>query len=98
MKKLFSVYDAKTEAYGPVLTHTSDGDAIRSYEMACNNKDSLLGVYPNDFTLMRIGTFDENSGVIELEVRPVPVYTHSKPVEGNVDNEISNETPIQSGT
>lgn len=63
--KLFSVYDKKVAAYAaPFLSRTS-GEAIRNFTELASG-DNLVGKYPEDYSLMCIGEFDESSGIITV--------------------------------
>jgi len=71
MKKLFTVYDEKAEAYLSIFEARSSAEAVRSITAAANSQDSLLGKYPNDFRLMELGSFDEKTGTMEVHNGPV---------------------------
>lgn len=64
MMHLYSVYDQKSEVWGAPFPLRSNGEAVRGFQDACSNKDSMLGKYPADFVLFQIGTFDDATGVL----------------------------------
>lgn len=65
--KLFNVYDSKAEAYGPApMVYETTGLAIRAFEKACNQAGTGFYENPGDYTLFEVGTYDVQSGHIEL--------------------------------
>lgn len=66
-KVICAVYDSKAETYGMPLFFRTVGEAIRSFADECNRDGSLVAAHPADFTLMRIGTYDEETGELIQE-------------------------------
>lgn len=62
MEKVYSVRDAKAEAFERPWVARTRGEAIRSFSEACNDKQHPYGKYPEDFGLFEIGEFDSESG------------------------------------
>jgi len=60
--KIYTVYDCKAEAYLNPFYSASRGQAIRSWEKACNDPQTSMCEYPQDFTLFEIGDFDISNG------------------------------------
>lgn len=71
MDKFFTVYDSKAEAYMRPFVQTSAGVALRDFETAINTKGSPFNLYPGDYTLFEIGTFDEQTADIEKLKTPI---------------------------
>lgn len=66
MKVVVAVYDKKAMFYQGIYVCENEIDAIRQFEMTVQNSQSgLLHNYPDDFCLMRIGSFDERNGKFE---------------------------------
>lgn len=63
--KMFCVYDSKVEAYDKPFTARTVGEALRSWEEACNDGRSPMSVHPGDFTLFEIGEYDDRTGVLK---------------------------------
>lgn len=63
-KKIYVVHDAKTETYGLPMFQHNRGHAIRSFSEQCNNPESLLYKYAEDFTLFEIGSYNEEKGIL----------------------------------
>jgi hypothetical protein len=66
MKKVFTCYDSKTEAYLPPFIMSTSAEAIRAFETTSNDPNSNMCRYPDDFTLFEIGTWDDDKGTISM--------------------------------
>lgn len=58
----FAVRDIKAESFMTPFFEKHVSGAIRAFEFACNQKDSPYNLYPDDFELVQIGTFDTGNG------------------------------------
>lgn len=66
MKKMvFSVRDEVAGVFGDPFVQRSHGEAMRTFMDACEDQKTLLGRHPENFKLMVIGQFDDDTGVIE---------------------------------
>lgn len=72
MKKIYyAVYDRKAEIFSQPFLEIKDGTAIRAIQdIVINNKDHAFAKHPSDFSLHRLGEFDEISGVISGQDKP----------------------------
>ena len=63
MKKLFTLYDSKSETYTAPQLHKTRNEALRSFAGAVNagDKGGVIAAHPADFTLFEIGTWDEEN-------------------------------------
>ena len=66
---LYAIKDAKS-TFMPCNADLNDACAIRNFEHAVRQPDSLLRSHPNDYALYRVGTYDNEVGVI-TSVSPV---------------------------
>lgn len=66
--QLFSVRDSKGEAYSPPRAHKTVGEAERMLETIVNEKrdGNFLNMYPADYALYHLGTFDDQTGKMKL--------------------------------
>lgn len=62
--KILSVYDNKAESYSPPMCFKTKGEAIRAFETTCKDPQSQFAMYSDDFTLIEIGEFNEQTGVL----------------------------------
>ena len=72
MKKVYyAVYDRKAEMYTQPFLEIKDGTAIRAVQdIVINNKDHPFAKHPSDFSLHKVGEFDEVTGVITGQEKP----------------------------
>ena len=63
-RKLYSLEDTKAQCFGPITTARTDGEATRHVIEAVSDPKSMLYKYPQDYRLVRIGEFDDNTGKI----------------------------------
>lgn len=62
---VFSVYDAKAEAYLMPFTANTYGIAERMFSDLVNQQGHQFNRHPQDYTLYRIGIFEGETGLIE---------------------------------
>nr|QJB20020.1 MAG: nonstructural protein [Microvirus sp.] len=60
--KLFSVLDIKAGYFLQPFPETSTIAALRGFDTVVNESKSTFNRFPDDFALMEIGTFDQNTG------------------------------------
>lgn len=65
---VYTVRDSKACACLPPFTMRSDGEAIRAFGDSVNKGGTTLSDHPEDFVLMRVGSFDLVSGVMAAEL------------------------------
>lgn len=58
------IYDSKAEAYMSPFVMRSDGEAIRAFGDAVAKGGTPMSDHPEDYHLYRVGTFDQQSGLI----------------------------------
>lgn len=63
-KWLVSIRDSKTEVFGPVVTVTTEAEAVRMFEDLCSDKTSPVGRHPEDYDLYLLGGFDALTGEV----------------------------------
>ena len=63
--KLVSVYDAKAQVFTPPMAFPTIGFAERSFVDAVNDPQSQYNKHPEDYTLFRVGEFDDQTGMTE---------------------------------
>ncbi len=64
----YSIYDSATEAYMRPWTAVADGQAVRLFEDEVRGKESPISNHPHDYSLFRLGSFDDHNGEIKVEV------------------------------
>lgn len=73
IKTLYSVFDQKAQVYGTPFSCINESIALRSFAHAANDLGTDIGVYPVDFTLYELGTFDEDTGILQPVPAPRPI-------------------------
>lgn len=64
---IYSIYDTASAAYMRPFFQQSDGQALRSFSDIANDPNHDIGRHPEDYTLVRIGTFNDQTGKIDPE-------------------------------
>lgn len=67
---LYAIKDAKS-TFMPCTVDVNDATAIRNFEHAVRQQDSILASHPNDFALYKVGEYDNELGSIECFIPPV---------------------------
>ena len=62
--KCYNIYDAKAEIYLPPFFARANGEAVRIFTNFANDKSHPIGEHPEDYTLFRIGFYDQAKGLI----------------------------------
>lgn len=75
MGKLYRVYDAKAEIFGRIFEERTDASARRAFASSVADHKTEHGMFPEDYSLFRVGSADENSGQVTPEKAPVQVCT-----------------------
>ena len=62
---LFSVYDKICQEYNPPFVCKNMATAIRNMKDSLRDaKQSIIAMHPEDYTLIQIGTFDKETGMV----------------------------------
>lgn len=64
ISKVFTVWDAKAEAYASPFVAQTVGLATRTFEDLVNTPDHQFCKYPDDYSLVEIGEYDDSTGRI----------------------------------
>jgi len=71
IKLVFSVFDSKARVYSSPFMSARSEIAVRDFTRAVNDPALDICKFPNDFSLVELGTFDDETGII----RPYDVPT-----------------------
>lgn len=66
-----SVYDAAVKAFLPPFASRHIGEAVRSFASACEDSTHQFAKFSTDFTLFRLGEWDDATGMFHPETSPV---------------------------
>ena len=70
--KIYSVHDAKAEAYMQPFLIPNEAMAIRACENLVNTLDHQFSTNPEDYVLFGLGEFDDQTGLLEPD-SPHPI-------------------------
>lgn len=59
---VYSIYDQASGLYSRPFFTQSDGEAIRSFSDIATDAEHPIGKHPADYTLFRLGIFDDRDG------------------------------------
>lgn len=65
MLEIFSSYDEKLQGYNLPFFMPKKAQAIRHFSDGINDPSTQISKHPGDYTLICLGTFDEETGIIE---------------------------------
>jgi len=71
--KLFAIHDSVAQQYAPPFVMPNTATAKRTFVGLCTDKDSRIASNPSDFDLYELGTFDDETCIVDLEPLPVLV-------------------------
>lgn len=63
----YTIYDVASGVYMRPFFSQADGQAIRGFKDIATDADHEIGKHPEDYTLFRIGSFNDNTGKMEGE-------------------------------
>lgn len=66
LHNIFTYFDSAVGAYATPIYMRSKGEALRWFEMMCNNPETIFAKSPRDYTLFHIGEFDDNTCISTL--------------------------------
>ena len=69
-KNLYSIFDKKSGTYMQPFVELTDGTATRQCMDLLGNPNTPFAKFPDDFTLMRIGSWDEIEGKPKGQIPP----------------------------
>lgn len=64
---VYAIFDSKAETYTQPVMHQNDATARRMFHTVCRDKNTTYGQHPGDFTLFRLGTYDDADGMLQAD-------------------------------
>ncbi len=65
--QLYSIYDTAAGIYTKPIFAQADGIVTREFQDLCVKADHPYGEHPEDYSLIRLGVFDDQTGKITNE-------------------------------
>lgn len=86
MINIYSIYDSAAKAFLQPFFMAADGQALRAFQDNVNSdEESIIKKHPEQFTLFKIGTFDDQTGTITADQKQEMgnglAYVIPKPVD-----------------
>ena len=76
--KIYSVYDEKAGAYLPPFYMQNDAVAVRAFRNSVQDEEHNFHKNAEDYTLFRLGAWDDNTGETVEEIEAVASGRHLK--------------------
>lgn len=70
MKKLYGIKDIKI-GICEVMIGINDGAMVRNFAMAVKDKNTMIGKFPEDFELWKLGDITEKTGEFNEDLRKI---------------------------
>lgn len=64
---IFSIRDSVTEVFTAPWTSHNNASAIRNFQQAAMDPNTNIAKHPTDFSLYRIGSWDDDTGQVHFE-------------------------------
>ncbi len=68
-QNIYTIYDTASGLYMRPFFDQADGAAIRAFSNIATDESHEVGKHPEDYSLFRIGIYDDNTAVITAETR-----------------------------
>lgn len=76
--EMYSIYDIKSKIFTTPRYAINENTAKRMFYCVFNENKSMYKIFPNDYQVFKIGTFDDVTAEIILEARPTFMWQASE--------------------
>lgn len=66
--QILVIFDSKVQAFATPFFVRSQAEGIRSLVANLSDPESLLHKFPEDYSLYSLGTFDDETGILEQKL------------------------------
>jgi hypothetical protein len=70
---MYCIHDSKAQAYLPPFFFHRDGQATRVFANCVNNEEHTFAINPADYTLFKVGSFDDSNALIKVNQSNTPI-------------------------
>lgn len=70
-KFFFSVFDTKAKVFSNPFVSVNNATALRDFERVCNDRNSDIFTFAEDYSLYQLGSFDDGTGLITVNSQPM---------------------------
>ena len=71
---VYCIFDAASSTFTAPTIDISDESALRAFQHAIANPESIMNFKPDDFSLYQVGNFDVETGRLEPMVPPSRLF------------------------
>lgn len=64
---VYSIRDKKTGLYATPFFNHHKANAVRMFKINVNQEGSMINSYPEDYTLLKVGVWNDETGKIEAD-------------------------------
>ncbi len=61
---IYSIYDTASATYQKPIFARADGEIMREFQNICSEKEHPCGQHPEDYSLIRLGNFNDQNGLV----------------------------------
>jgi len=65
--QIYAIYDVASGCYQRPMFARADGEIMREFQNICVDAEHPCGEHPEDYSLIRLGTFNDQNGKVENE-------------------------------
>ena len=77
----FSIFDSKGLMYSPPFYDVTKGLAIRRFSETATDRNTSIGLHPEDFTLFHVGSFDDSNAMMTAARTAEPLIKASETLQ-----------------
>lgn len=85
--QVFSVYDSGVHIWKSPIFSRSQREVLGLFVEAVNTPTTEFAKHPTDFTLFRLGTWDDSTCKFDLLITPISVRKAIECVKGGLDKD-----------
>ncbi len=64
---LYAIFDTASGTYQKPIFARADGEIMREFQNICTDADHPCGAHPEDYSLFRLGNFNDQNGAVSNE-------------------------------
>ncbi len=91
---IYSIFDTASGLYSRPFFTASDAESIRSFTDIASDAEHPIGKHPEDYTLFRIGTFDDATALLNNEANE-SLCTALEQIAASRNQNINLELPLE---
>lgn len=85
--KIYAIHDMKAETFMQPWFVPTEAVAIRTFAKAANDPNHSIGENPRDYTLVEVGIWDDETGIIDPNKTPRTVATGFDVLKNKIEEE-----------